>query len=109
MGFLRLTNALVIGDNPGQKKILNAYERGLPIVKLNQLTSIIINKDTTILDLPSALYPEAVTAILTQHNIHMKRPPPTSDPTEQRHIAGNSTDKEVPGNDEAMGVGHSNG
>jgi BRCT domain type II-containing protein len=33
-GFLRLTNALVIGDNPGQKKVIDAHERGLLIVKL---------------------------------------------------------------------------
>ncbi len=45
LGFLCLTNALVIGDNPGQKKVLDAHEHGLPIVELNQLTSIIINKD----------------------------------------------------------------
>jgi hypothetical protein len=96
-GFLCLTNALVIGDKPRQKKVLDAHKCSLPIVELNQLTSIIINKDKTNSDLHSALYPLAVTAILTQHNIQMKRPPPTSDPTEQQHIAGNSTDKDVPG------------
>ncbi len=64
--FLLLTNAPVIGDNPGQKKVLDAHESRLPIVELNQLTYIIINKDKTILDLHSAPYPEAVTAILTR-------------------------------------------
>jgi hypothetical protein len=108
-GFLHLTNVLVIGENPRQKKVLNAHERGLPIVELDQLTSIIINKDKTILDLHSALYPEAMTAILTQHNIQVKRSPPTSDPTEQQRVAGNSMDKDVPGKDKGTGVGHSNG
>jgi hypothetical protein len=108
-GFLCLTNALVIGDNPGQKKDLNADECGLPIIELNLLTSIIINKDKTILNLHSALYLEAVTAILTQHNIQVMHPPPASDPTEQRRVAGNSMDKDVPGKDNRTGVGHSNG
>jgi BRCT domain type II-containing protein len=108
-GFLRLTNVLVIGDNPGKKKVLDAHECGLPIVELNQLTSMIINKDKTILDLHSAPYPEAMTAILTQHNIQVKHPPPTSDLTEQCRVAGNSTNKDVPGKDEGMGVSHSIG
>jgi hypothetical protein len=80
LGFLRLTNALVIGDNPGQKKTLEAHEQGLSIVDLDQITSIITNDGKTAQDLLLAPYPEVAMAILTQHNIQMKRPPPTSDP-----------------------------
>ncbi len=79
-----MTNALVIGDNPGQKKVIDAHEHGLPIVKLKQLTSIIPDNKKTISDLHSVPYPDIVFTILTQNNIKVKRPPPVSDPTEQR-------------------------
>ena len=91
-GFLRLTNALVIGDNPGQKKVINAHEHGLPIVKLEQLTSIITNNNKTISDLHSVPYPDTVFTILTRNNIQVKCPPPLSDPTEQHRATGDSTD-----------------
>jgi hypothetical protein len=108
-GFLPLTNALVIGDNPGQKKVINAHERGLPIVKLKQRTSIITNNNKMILDLHSVLYLDTVFTILTQNNIQVKRPPPISDPTEQRRVTGDSTDGYVLGKDDGKGVSHSNG
>jgi BRCT domain type II-containing protein len=81
-GFLRLTNALVIGDSPGQKKVIDTHEHSLPIVKLKQLTSIITNINKTISDLHSVPYPDTVFTILTQNNIQVKRPPLISDPTE---------------------------
>ncbi len=59
-------------------------------------------------DLLLAPYPEAAMAILTQHNIQMKHPPPTSDPSEHCRVAGSSMDKVVQGQDGGMGVGHSN-
>jgi BRCT domain type II-containing protein len=108
LGFLRLTNALVIEDNPGQKKILKAHKQGLSIVELNQITSIITNDRQTAQDLLPAPYPEAATTILTQHNIQVKHPPPTSDPSEHCCEAGSSMDKEVQDQDNGMGVGHSN-
>jgi hypothetical protein len=104
-----LTNALVIGDNPSQKKVINAHERGLPIVKLKQLTSIAINNNKTISDLHSVPYPDTVFTILTQNYIQVKRPPPISDPTEQHRATGDSTDGYVPGKDDSKGVGHSYG
>jgi hypothetical protein len=106
-GFSRLTNALVIGDNPGQKKVIDTHERGLPIVKLKQLTSIITNNNKTISDLHSVPYLDTVFTILTQNNIQVKRPLPISDPTEQRRATGNSTDG--CSKDDGKGVGHSNG
>jgi hypothetical protein len=105
-GFLHLTNVLVIGDNPGHNKVLNAHERGLPIVKLDQLTSIIINDNKTVQDLSLAPYPEAVMAILTQNNIQVKHPPPPSDLSEHCPAAGNSTDKSIHGHNNGEGVGH---
>ena len=71
MGFSCLTNALVIGDNPGQKKILEAHEEGLSIVDLDQITSIITNDRKTAQDFLLAPYLEAAMAILTQHNIQI--------------------------------------
>ncbi len=57
LGFLHLTNALVIGDNPGQKKILEAHKQGLLIVDLDQITSIITNDRKTAQGLLLAPYP----------------------------------------------------
>jgi hypothetical protein len=105
-GFLHLTNILVIVDNPGHKKVLDAHEYGLPIVELDQLTSIIINNDKAAQDLFLAPYPEAVMAILTQNNIQVKRPPPFSDLLEHCSAAGNSMDKNVHGHNGSAGVGH---
>ena len=98
----------MIGDNPGQKKILEAHKQGLSIVDLDQITSIITNDVKTAQDLLLAPYPEAVMAILTQHNIQMKRPPPTSDPSEHCRAAGSSTDTDIQGQDDGAGVGHGN-
>jgi hypothetical protein len=42
-------------------------------------------------------------AILTQHNIQMKRPPLTSDPSEHCHAAGSSTDTEIQGQETLWG------
>ncbi len=108
LGFLCLTNALVVGDNSCHEKILEAHKQGLSIVDLDQITSIITHDRKTTQDLLLAPYPEAVVAILTQHNIQMKRPPPSSDPSEHYHAAGSSTDKKVQGQDDSMGVGHGN-
>jgi hypothetical protein len=108
LGFLRLTNAVVIGDNPGQKKILEAHKQGLSIVELDQITSIITNDGKTAQDLLIAPYPEAATEIFTQQNIQVKCPPPTSDPSGHYHAASSSTDKGVQGQDDGMRVGHSN-
>jgi hypothetical protein len=47
-------------------------------------------------------------AILTRHNIQMKHPPPTSDPSEHCCAAGSSMDIEVQGQDGGTGVGHGN-
>jgi hypothetical protein len=89
LGFLPLTNAMVIGDNPGQKKILKAHKRGLSIVNLDQITSIFSTNDgKTAQDLLLAPYLEAAMAIHTQHNIQMKHPPPTSDPSQHCCAAG---------------------
>ncbi len=108
LGFLCLTKALWIGDNPDQRKIPKAHEQGLSIVDLDQITSIITNDGKTAQDLFLAPYPEAAMAILTQHNIQMKRPPPTSDPSEHCRAAGSSTDTDVQGQDDSAGVGHGN-
>jgi hypothetical protein len=106
--FLRLSNALVIRDNPSQKKILKAHKQGLSIVDLDQITSIITNDGKTAQDLLLAPHPEAAMAILTHYNIQMKRPPPTSDPSEHCHAAGSSMDTDIQGQDDGAGVEHGN-
>ncbi len=108
LGFSCLTNALVMGDSPGKKKNLEAHKRGLSSVNLDQITSIVTNDKETAQDLLLAPYPEAAMAILTQHNIQLKRPPPTSDPSKHCRAAGSSTDTDVEGQDNGAEVGHGN-
>ncbi len=74
-GFSCLTNALVIGDNPGQKKILKAHEQGLSIVKLDQITSIITYDGKTAQDLLLAQYPEAALVGNSDFWFRFLRPP----------------------------------
>ncbi len=103
--FSRPTNFLVVSKAPDQKKVLNAHEKGILIVELDQVNSVIFNNDMTIKDL-SGPYPETALTILTENGIQVKRPPPPSDLLEQC-IAGTSTDIVVYGQEDGSRVSHS--
>ena len=62
-GFSKITNFLVIGDSPGQKRILDAHNKGIQIVTLDQVELVIINDDMVVADLAGP-YPDAAIAIL---------------------------------------------
>jgi BRCT domain type II-containing protein len=64
LAISQLTKILVIGDKPGQKKILHAHENGIPIVELDQIKDVIINNKKSIQDLFLALCLEVVAVIL---------------------------------------------
>ncbi len=66
--FSKITNFLVIGTAPGPKKVLDANERGIQIVELDQINSVIINKDMAVPDLAGP-YPDVALAILSKNNI----------------------------------------
>ncbi len=102
--FSFLTNFLVVGEAPGPKKVLDAHEKGIQIVELNQVNSIIFHNDMTVKDL-SGPYPETALTILAENGIQVKRPPPPADPSEQC-IAGTFMDIVVYSQQDGSGVGH---
>jgi hypothetical protein len=102
--FLRLTNFLVIGKALGPKKVLNAHEKGIQILELDQVNSVIFNNNMTVKDL-SGPYTETALTILAENGIQVKRPHPPSDPSEQCTV-GTSTDIVVRNQEDGSGVDH---
>jgi hypothetical protein len=100
--YSRLTNGLVVGDNPGRKKITDAHKRKLKIIDIAQLTSIIVG-ELTMADLTEADYPEVVITVLEAKNIQVQRHPHSSNPEPQ------AADGTAPGLRNDKGDGHSNG
>jgi hypothetical protein len=100
--YSRLTNGLVVGNNPGHKKITDAHERKLKIIDIAQLTSIIVG-ELTMADLTEADYPEVVIMVLEAKNIQVQRHPHSSNPEPQ------AADGTAPGLRNDEGDGHSNG
>ena len=107
--FSRLTNALVIGDTPGPKKVIEAHNRSMKIITLAQLNDLILG-DLTLEDLTSADYPESVYAVLDAEKIQVQRHPHLSVSQEQ---AQDGTAAELPQGQEddadKAGDGHTNG
>jgi BRCT domain type II-containing protein len=68
--FSCLTNFLVVGTNPGQKKIIKTHERNVKIINIVQLTNIIVG-ELAIADLVAEVYPEAARTVLEAKNIQM--------------------------------------
>jgi len=99
--FSCITNFLVIGEAPGPKKALNAHEKGIQIVELNQMNSVIFNNNMTVKDL-SGPYPETALTILAENGIQVKHPPPPS----EQFTVGTSTDIVVHGQEDGSGVSH---
>jgi hypothetical protein len=105
-GFSNITNFLVIGTSPGPKKVLDAHEKGIQIVNLDQINSVIANNDMSVEDLAGP-YPDAAIAILAENGIHMQRLTPPPDLQEQS-ATRTSTDIVVHGHDAGTGSGHRN-
>ena len=109
MSFSRLTDALVIGDAPGPKKVIEAHNRSMKIITLAQLNDLILG-DLILEDLTSADYPKSVYAVLDAEKIHVQRHPHLSVSQEQ---AQDGTAAELPQGQEddadKAGDGHTNG
>jgi hypothetical protein len=107
--FSRLTDALVIGNAPGPKKVIEAHNRSMKIITLAQLNDLILG-DLTLEDLTSADYPESVYAVLDAEKIQVQRHPHLSVSQEQ---AQDGTAAELPERQEddaeKAGDGHTNG
>ena len=104
-----LTDVLVIGDCPGEKKILEAAKRSLKIITLDQLNTLILG-DLILEDLTPADYPSSVSTVLDAKRIQVQRHPQSSIQHEQAN-AGTAMDTSTGQEDNAitMGAGHSNG
>jgi BRCT domain type II-containing protein len=90
--FSRLTNALVIGNAPGPKKVIEAHNQSMKIITLAQLNNLILG-DLTLDDLTSADYPESVYAVLDTEKIQVQHHPHLSVSQEQ---AQDGTAAELP-------------
>ena len=82
MSISRLTDVLVVGDAPGPKKIIEAHNRAMRIITLEQLNDLILG-DITLEDLTSADYPESAYAVLDAEKIQVQRHPHSSVSHEQ--------------------------
>ena len=78
----RLTVALVIGDAPGPKKVIEAHNRSMKIITLAQVNDLILG-DLILEDLTSADHPESVYAVLDAEKIQVQRHPHSSVSQEQ--------------------------
>ncbi len=68
----RLINALVVGDNPGPKKVQEAHERNVAITDVNQLKDLIYGA-RTLEDLLQGNQPAAAVMALSKSNIQVQR------------------------------------
>ncbi len=104
-----LTDVLVVGDSPGVKKILEAHNRSLKIITIDQLNNLILG-DSTLKDLTSADYPNSVYAVLDAEKIQVQCHPQSSVQHEQAQegTPGETSLGQVDNADKA-GDGHSNG
>jgi BRCT domain type II-containing protein len=68
MSISRLTDALVVSNAPGPKKITEAHNQAMKIITLEQLNDLIL-RDITLEDLTSADYPESAYAVLDAEKI----------------------------------------
>jgi hypothetical protein len=109
MSISGITDALVVGDCPGVKKILEAHNPSLKIINIDQLNDLILG-DLTLDDLTSADYPNSVYAVLDAKKIQVQRHPQSSVQHKQANkgTPGETSLGQVDNADKA-GDGHSNG
>ncbi len=101
MSISGIADAVVVGDCPGVKKILEAHNRSLKIINIDQLNDLILT---------SADYPNSVNAVLDAKKIQVQCHPQLSVQHEQAHkgTPGETSLGQVDDADKA-GDGHSNG
>ena len=105
-GFSNSTDFLVIGTTPGHKTVVEAHERGIQIITLEQVESVIINDDMAVADLDGP-YPDAAYAILTENGIQVQRS------TQQQDLEDGANDtttaNAAAGPNVELGEGHRDG
>ncbi len=107
--YSRLTNFLVVGTNPGPKKIIDAHETKLKIIDIDQLTKIMVG-ELVIKDLVAEDYPEVAIMVLKAGNIQVQHHPNPSH-SDTQAAEGTAGDDTLEPSDDAIpaGDGHSNG
>ena len=109
LSISRLTDALVVSDAPGPKKIVEAHNQAMKIITLELLNDLIL-EDTILEDLTSADYPESAYMVLDAEKIQVQRHPHSSVSQEQAHEG--TAEETLQGQDvnaEMAGDGHTNG
>ncbi len=101
-----LTNALVVGDNPGPKMVQEVHEQNVAIVDVNQLKDLIYGTHT-LEDLLQGTYPAAAVAALSKSNIQVQRQ--STSPDHLAQAAKGTARVMIPGQEADVRIGHSNG
>jgi BRCT domain type II-containing protein len=73
-GYSCLTNALVIGVDPGPKKVLDAHQHGIIIIDLTHPNDIIYGRVSELSNFHNTAYPVAAMSILDKNNIQVQHP-----------------------------------
>jgi len=109
MSISRLTDALVVRDAPGPKKVIEAHNRSMKIITLAQVNDLILG-DLILEDLTSADYPESVYTVLDAEKIQVQCHPHSSVSHEQAQ-EGTAAEPFTRQEDDATtaGDGHTNG
>jgi hypothetical protein len=107
--FSCLTNYLVVGTSPGPKTVIEAHEKKVKIIDIDQLTKI-IEGGLAIVDLVTEDYPEAAITVLEAKNIQVQCHP-NSSRSDTQAAEGTAGDNTLECSDDAIAVGdgHSNG
>ena len=105
-GFSNSTDFLVVGDTPGQKSVIEANDRGIQIVTLDQVESVITNDDMAVADLAGP-YPDVANAILFEKGTQVQRLPPPQDLNKGAEDAPTAT--VAAGPTDGFGGGHRDG
>ena len=105
-GFSNSTDFLVVGDTPGQKSVIEANDRGIQIVTLDQVESVITNDDMAVADLAGP-YPDIANAILFEKGTQVQRLPPPQDLNKGAEDAPTAT--VAAGPTDGIGGGHRDG
>ncbi len=105
MGFSRLTNALVIGENLGPKKVLDAHGCNLAIIELNHLNDIFHGRVSSLSAFRAAAYPVAAMATYERNNIQVQHPPQPSELNKQGQEVF-VEDPSIPSQEDGDRVGH---
>ena len=101
-----LTNALVVGDNPGPKTVQEGHEQNVVIVEVNQLKDLIYGT-RTLEDLLQGTYPAAAVTALSKSNIQVQRQ--STSPNHLAQAAKGTAGDTIPGQEADVRIGHSIG